>query len=321
MAGRRRQALLRQAAGGATILLGKSLRRLPLPWARAVARVAARLVYHLIPRVKRVGLANLELAYGDALTEKERRRILMQAVENMTTVAAEFPRTPDLTGDFLHANVAVENEEALPRGRGCIVIGGHIGNWEWLATAMAGRGWKTAEVVRPLDDPWLNAYVDKTRRGGGVVTIPKLRAAQEMIAHLDAGYVVGVLVDQSPRRNGVPAHFFGKPCWATIGAVMIALRAHVPIHAVAMVREPSGRYVLKFTPEIQMVKTKNLRADLLENVQRCQDAIETMIRDHPGQWLWLHRRWKRRPHLEQAWAEKLKQDGTNDSSGAVGASR
>lgn len=315
MPGRRHRAFIRQAAGIATILLANFLRMLPLPWARAVARAAARIIYHLIPRVKRVGLSNLKLAYGDTLTDAERKRILMEAVENMTTVAAEFPRTPDLVGDFVNANVVVENEEVLPRDRGCIVISAHLGNWEWLAPAMAARGWKAAEVVRPLDDPRLDAYVDQTRCAGRIITIPKLRAAQEIAVRLAEGTVVGILVDQSPRRNGVPARFFGQPCWATIAPVMLALRTGVPVHTAAMVRGSDGRYTLKLTPAISFVKTGNPRADLVENVQRCQDALEAMIREHPGQWLWLHRRWKKRPQLEEEWNARVRRDAEKAPGG------
>ena len=303
--GGRRNPIRRWLAATAAILLAKSLGAVPLSWSRGIARCAARVVYLLVPRVRKVGMTNLKLAFGDSLTDSDCKRILKQSVENMCIVAAEFARIPEVRGDTLREQIAVRGQEHLPKDRGCIVISAHIGNWEWMAPAMAGYGWKVAAVVRPLDDLPLDDYVDRKRRGGGLLTIPKAQAGREMLERLKEGYIIGIAVDQSPRRNGVPARFFNQPCWATIGPVMLALRGRAPVHAASMVRGVDGRYTIEFTPEIPLVRTGNLREDLVENVQRCQDAIETIVRKHPGQWLWLHRRWKSRPYLEKEWNERL----------------
>jgi KDO2-lipid IV(A) lauroyltransferase len=302
---RSRYRLRRRVIAAITILLAKLLGALPLSWARGVARGAARIIYCVVPRVRKTGMANLKLVFGDELTDSDRKRILREAVENMVIVAAEFPRIPQLKGDFLRDQVTVRGLEHLPADGTCFAISAHLGNWEWMAPAMAELGRKSAEVVRPLDDPLLDAYVDRTRRGDKVCTIPKDQAGRDIIERLKEGYMVGILVDQSPSSNGVPIRFFNQPSWATIGPVILALRSHAPVHAVSMVRGPDGRYTIEFTPEIPMVQTGNMRDDLIENVQRCQDAIEALIRQHPGQWLWLHRRWKPRPHLEEEWNERM----------------
>jgi Kdo2-lipid IVA lauroyltransferase/acyltransferase len=299
------QRIRRRVIASITIFIAKLLGSLPLSWSRGFARTTARVVYCIVPRLRKIGMANLKLAFGDELTEGERRQILKGAIENMVTVAVEFPRIPQLKGDFLRDQVSVRGDEHLPVDRGCLVIGGHLGNWEWMAPAMAEFGHKGAEVVRPLNDPLLDAYVDGTRRGDKVCTIPKERAGREIVERINQGYMVGILVDQSQTSNGVPARFFGQPCWATIGPVVLALRHQIPVHGVSMTRGPDGRYTIEFTPEIPMVRTGSMREDIVENVQRCQDAVEAAIRKCPGQWLWLHRRWKARPRLEQEWQKRM----------------
>lgn len=302
----RRNLLVRKMVGSLGRLLVKGIARIPIGWAPHVARVVAPLMYYLIPRVRRVGLANLNLVYGNTLTAREKRRILKKVCENVATVAAEFCHIPDLCGPPLDQRVTVLGGEHIDPDRGAIVIGAHLGNWEWMAPVMAIRGHKAAAIVRPLDDPRLNEFVDRMRRSGRIETIPKQHAAHAILDRLKEGYLVGILVDQNPRRNAVPIRFLGQPCWGTIGPVVLASRAGAPIHAASMIRTADGAYVLEFTPEIPMVWTGDFLKDLVENTQRCQNVIEDLIRHTPEQWLWLHRRWRPRPNLEQQWNARQK---------------
>jgi KDO2-lipid IV(A) lauroyltransferase len=272
---------------------------------RAAARLAAPIGYYVIPRVRTVGLANLSLAYGDSLTLAEKKRILKKAVENVGLVAAEFPYIPRLKRDFFDTHVTVKGIEHVAPGRGTIAIGAHLGNWEWMGPAMANRGYRVAAIVRPLADPRLNAFVDRTRCSGNIRTIPKDKAGRVILELLRDGWVVGIMVDQSPRDSAAPVRFFNQPCWATTGAALAAMRSHAPVVPVAMTRSENDCYTIEIFPEIPMERSGDLWRDLITNAQRCQDAIETLVRRCPEQWLWFHRRWKPRPRLEQKWREKL----------------
>ena len=280
-------------------------RLLPLPVARATGRGFAAIAYYLIPRVRRVGRANLDLAYGDELPRREKDRILKASVKSVGIVAAEFTRIPLLADDaFFKRWVRVEGAEHVARERGAIFIGAHLGNWEWLAGAFANMGYETAEVVRPLRDSRLNAFIDSTRSANGVKTIEKAQAGNEILKLVRAGWCVGVLADQNPHESAVPVRFFGVETWGTAAPAMLAARAKAPIHVVAMVRQPDGAYVFRISPPLELATGGNARANLLENSQRCQDALEALVREHPEQWLWMHRRWKPRPRFEEEWAKK-----------------
>ena len=310
---RRRNPVLQWMLAQASIALLKLLGFLPLNVSRGFARMLTPVLYR-VPRLRNVALANLALAYGDTLSLVERKRIFRQVCDNMAVFAAELAHVRDLKGELLGRAVTVEGAEHLEPRCGRIFVGAHLGNWEWLAPVMANRGFKVAEVVRPLNNPGLDAYVQRIRGEGKILTIPKQHAGHEILRRLKEGYLVGILIDQSPRENGVPVRFFGQSCWATIGAAMAATRGLAPLHAVAMIRDADGHYIIKFSPEIPMRRTGNHLQDLLENTQRCQDVIEGLIREHPEQWLWVHRRWKPRPRLEQEWKQRLAEYKPADSS-------
>ena len=89
---------------------------------------------------------------------------------------------------------------------------------------------------------------------------------------------------------------------------MIALRTKVPIHLSCCIRNDDGTFTVKFTPAIRTEKTGNFREDLVRITQDCQDALEEFVREHPEQWLWMHRRWKKRPNLEKEWQDRLARD-------------
>jgi KDO2-lipid IV(A) lauroyltransferase len=285
---------------------GHFTRVLPLPIARALTVSLGALAYVFVPRIRKVGLENLDRVYGDTLTRGEKKRILRASVRNVAIVAAEFSRVPLIAQSPPGRFARIEGLAHLNPDQGFVAVGAHLGNWEWMSAVFATTGREMAAVVRPLDDPALNRYVDGTRRRGKLETVPKDDAGQALAPLLKRGAAVGILVDQCPRDNGAPATFFGHPCWATVGPPLVAMRAHVPMHPVSLTREPAGGYVLRFYPAIELAQTGNTREDLQVTAQRCQDAVEMMIRDCPEQWLWFHRRWKSRPRLQAEWEARVR---------------
>ncbi len=283
----------------------RMFRFMPWSWARSIGAALGLLGYYLVPRVRHVALQNLDLAYGDALSLAKKRRIAKDAARNVGIVAAEFTRIPLLAGPDIDRLADVRGLERVDPQQGALLIAPHLSNWEWLAPALSAKGRPVAEIVRPLDFPSLNAFVDATRRAGGCDTIPKEQAGAEVVSRLRAGELVGALIDQCPRTSGVPVTFFGRPCWSTVAPVMAAFRAKVPVHPVCCARQPDGRYLVEVGDAISLKREGELHDDLVLNSQRCQDAIEAIVRRYPGQWLWMHRRWKRRERLEEEWAQRI----------------
>lgn len=289
---------------------------LPLPAARALGTGLARLAYYAVPRIRRIGMANLDLAYGDTLTRAEKTAILRESVRNLGLVAAEFGRIPQLAGEGRGRWFRVSGSENIDPGQGGIVMGAHLGNWEWLAAAGGTEGFRTVIITRGFDDARMDRAVDAVRQTETVETIDKNAATGPLVRKLREGWLAGILADQNPRENGAPVRFFGAPTWGTIGPVLIARRAKVPIYPVSMVRDDGGVYTLEFRSALELQSTGDFLADLAENSQRCQDAIEAMVREHPGQWLWFHRRWRRRERLEREWAAR--QGRRRDKGGVNG---
>ena len=301
---RRRNPLTGALAAGFTIVFLRVSRWLPLGFNRAIAVPIGRLLSRLVPRVRKVAMANLDLAYGDSISRDEKERIYRGVVDNISLLAAEFSRIALIAGGKADQVVEVQGADFLEKGQGYVCVGAHLGNWELMGPAMAAHGFKVAAVVREFDNPRVNRLIDRIRRSGMVTTIPKDNGGKEIVRQLREGSLVGILIDQSPRENGVPVTFFGAPCWATVAPAMIAVRARMPVVPVALTRKTSGGYVLRFYEPISMVRTGNLRDDLVNYSQACQDALERMVRENPEQWLWLHRRWKARPQLAAEWDRK-----------------
>ncbi len=283
---------------------------LPLCAARLMAAAFAWTAYHVVPRIKKVGRENLDLAYGAELTDVEKDRILRDSVKNLALVAVEFSRVPRIARGSHESYVEVKGLEHVDPSTGAVLIGAHLGNWEWMPPVIASLGWELIVVVREFDDPKMNAAVDRTRRAGGVKTIAKNAALGPLLRKLREGCHAGLLVDQNPRDNGTPVRFFGKQTWATVGPALMAMRAKAPLHPVSITRNPDGKYTLEFFPALPLRHSGNTLDDLVENTQRCQDALEAMIRKHPGQWLWFHRRWKRRERLEREWELRTAKERT-----------
>ena len=133
--------------------------------------------------------------------------------------------------------------------------------------------------------------------------IPRGEDARALLRVLRRGEILGLLMDQDTNVQGVFAPFFGRPAHTPVGPVRLAMRTGAPLVPMALYREGEG-YHLVVQPPIPLPDTGDREADLREGVARCNRTLEALIRRHPEQWVWMHRRWKTKSghsdHLSEA---------------------
>ncbi len=146
-------------------------------------------------------------------------------------------------------------------------------------------------MIRPLDNPAIDRLVEHRRALSGNQLIAKRDAARAVLRALQHNDAVGILIDQNTSLDeGVFVDFFGTPACANTAFAKIAARTGAAvIPGFALWSENEQRYVLRFHPPIAM------SGDAAQDTARLHKFLENVIREHPGQWLWIHRRWKTRP--------------------------
>jgi KDO2-lipid IV(A) lauroyltransferase len=273
----------------------KSLEWLPLGAAQRLAQLYTRFFLDLaIPRLRRTALRNLEFALP-ALNERERQAVVdgvFRSIARILVCFAKFPSiTPETVSRWIRCEGAEHFENARKQGRGVLFATAHLGNWELSAYAHALITGPMNVVVRPLDNPLIDALVERRRGLTGNRMIHKKDFARSILKSLASNEAVGILIDQNAAADGGAfVDFFGKPACAGTGFAKIAAHSGAAvIPGFALWSEKEGRYVLRFYPQVQMT------GDAERDTQALQARLEDVIRAHPDQWLWIHRRWKTRP--------------------------
>jgi len=277
----------------------KALEWLPLPASRLLARSLGAAAHALTPGWRRIADRNLRLALPE-MPEMRRAAVIRQVYQHLARVLLSLARMPRIREDNLEQWLVYEGYEhyaaAHKQGRGVLFLTAHLGNWELSAHGHCLHGNSMNVVGRPLDNPYFDRYVDGRRTVSGNRVIRKQEFGRQALRALRANEAVGVLVDQNAGDDGVFVDFFGHKASATSGQVRIAMRTGTPIvPGFAFWDEQRGICVLRFGAALEMVSSGDKEADLVENTQRCQNVIEQAVREHPDQWLWIHRRWKTRP--------------------------
>ena len=271
-----------------------------MPAAKRLAAVLAHLLFLGTRRWKAVARGNLELAFPE-LDAASREKIVRGVYDNLGRVVLSVARMPRLTsaniGEWIEYDGFEHYEWALQKGRGVMFLTAHLGNWELSAFAHALFGNPMHVLVRPLDNPSLDRLVDRYRSLAGNQTIRKQDAGRKVLRALRNNEAVGILIDQNTMgEDRVFVDFFGRKASATSAFVKLAQRSGaVVIPGFALWRPEAGRYVLKFYPPLEWISTGDAAADLVGNTQLCQSVLERVVREHPDQWLWIHRRWKTQP--------------------------
>jgi Kdo2-lipid IVA lauroyltransferase/acyltransferase len=274
-------------------LVLKSLEWTPLVLARRLARGYLRLADLTLPRLRRVADRNLSFALPE-LNTVQRAAIIAGVFRSVARLLVTMARFPSIRRQNLDRWIRFEGYEHFERarqaGRGILFATAHLGNWEFSAYAHSLFAGPMNVVVRPLDNPLVDRLVTRRRELSGNRILSKRDPARPILKALAANEAVGVLIDQNVSSDAVFINFFGIPAAAASGFARLAARSGAAvIPGFALWCDEEQRYVLRFYPPVAM------SGDAGRDTQALQSALEGVIRAHPDQWLWIHRRWKTRP--------------------------
>lgn len=277
-----------------------SIRILPRSAARAAGALVGRVAFGTLPRLRRVGLRNLELAFPELLAS-ERESLLRSEYRHLGLLLAEFCQMPKYTreqaGSFIRYDGLEHYLAARARGRGVLVLTGHLGAWELSSFYHSLSGYPMGVVIRRLDNPLVDEMVNRIRCRHGNRVLHKDDFARGLIAAMRGGHTVGILMDTNMTPpQGVFVPFFGVPACTASGLARVAFKTGAAVlPGFLLWEEAEKQYVLRFYPEMELANSGEPEADAVENTARFTAAIEQVIRKYPSQWLWMHRRWKTRP--------------------------
>lgn len=282
-----------------------ALGALPRWLARGLAAAVASALYGMLPKLRRTTEFNLRLAFpewGDA----RRQAVIRGMVRNLGWMAAEFARFPKYTRENIESVVILDGYENFlngqRRGNGVLYLTGHIGAWELSSFAHALYGFPLHYMARPLDNPRVDALVNRYRCLSGNQPIFKNESARALLKILKDAGTVGILADQNTMpEEGVFVDFFGKSACTTTGIARVVLHTDAAVvPGYAYWDHGIRKYRLRFEPAVELVRTGDTERDVFVNTQKFAKVIEEIIRKCPEQWVWVHARWKTRPKGEAA---------------------
>lgn len=279
------------------------LGHVPLRPALAFAGLVGRVGWLLAGRTRREMLAHLALAFPEK-PEAEREAIGRACFLHLARVAVEVATLPTWR-DRLEERVgfapgACERlRELQARGKGLVYVTGHLGNWELMAQRVAGFI-PSATIARAGNDPKLTALIGETRAKGHVETLWREdpATARAMIRCFKQGKLLGILIDQDTKVQGVFVPFFGRPAWTPRGAADLALRFRAPV-VVGWCRrrgpDPLDGHVIEVVEVPADPDAPDREAEAVRLTAACSSVLEAAIRQAPPEWVWMHARWKTKP--------------------------
>ncbi len=254
--------------------------------------------------LRKTGRRNLAMALPEK-TQAERDTILRCMFRSLGWQIAEFCQmrhyTPEQASTFIRYEGLQHYIAARDKGHGVLVLTGHLGAWELSSFYHSLRGMPMSLVIRRLDNPLVDRFVNGVRSMHGNRVIHKDDFARGLLTAMSQGETVGILMDTNMTPpQGVFVPFFGIDACTASGLARVALRSQAAVlPGFLLWHEEERRYVLHFGEELQLVRSGNAAADVLTNTALFSRTTEEAIRQYPEQWLWVHRRWKTRPAGEK----------------------
>ncbi|MBI3597747.1 MAG: lysophospholipid acyltransferase family protein [Nitrospirae bacterium] len=295
--GRQTQRLLRFFLWAGLIGLRSISRWVPWNTGLSLAGGLGAAAYLLLVKERRKALHHLQLALGGERSSKDRQRIALESFQNLGRTFFEVLNLDRLTRDDLDRLVRFEGEEALKAaaagGHGVLFVTAHIGNWELMGRVVAMR-YPLAVVAAPIYDRRVEKIMIRLRAAHGIETLVRDSpgSLKRLIGMLRRGGVVGLLIDQDTKTDGVFVPFFHREAFTPTGPASLAFRTGASVVVGFIIREGRERHRIILHGPLDLSPTGHIERDVRDQTARFTKMIEEQIRKTPEQWIWMHRRWK-----------------------------
>lgn len=268
-------------------------RLLPLERASAIGGALARWIGPHLGLTRRAR-KNLRRVFPDK-PAAEIEAIVRDMWENLGRVATEYPHLSRMRAFPPNNCIEVYGleriEMARARGRPIIFFAGHLANWEIAAIVAKQYGTLLHLIYRTANNPWVEAIYRKGRGDVAAGLIAKgAEGAKQAVEVLRRGQPLGILIDQK-MNDGIAVRFFGQDAMTAPALARLALKFDCTILPVQVERLDGARFRLTVHPPLALARTGNRTRDIHDIMARANALLEDWIRQRPGQWLWLHRRW------------------------------
>ncbi len=281
---------------GLFIVLSIPLAILPFKWSMKAGELSGLLLFYLWGSRRKIAIENIEKS--EVRSQKsEVRSIARETFKNLGKSFVEIIKVYYGFGGEILDSVDIEGIEnfnkAKSKGKGILFIAGHCGNWELMAITMSAKLSGVAVVARPINNPYVNKFIESVRQNYGNSVIYKQGALKTVIRTLKNNGCVGILMDQAViPAEGYVLDFLGRGAWTTKMPALIAKKTSAAVLPVFLHRT-NKRHRMKIYPEVELSKIVDMESAVLEDTKNFSGFIENYIREHPAEWLWIHRRWKR----------------------------
>jgi KDO2-lipid IV(A) lauroyltransferase len=260
--------------------------------------------YYGVAGRQRTAIKNLRIAFPD-MSENTARRHARRAVQNLGMTFCESLHLAVASKEDVRDYVTTEGlehmQEACAGGKGAILLSAHFGNWELLGARVA-QEFPLSVMARPNSNAGVEGHVEQVRRAAGMKVVSKWDSARPSLRVLRSGEILGMLPDQrAGKGEGLLLPMFGRVTRFYSSVAQLSYLSGAPVvPGFGVRREPwlsDGRIIAQFAPPLQLKEDARRRGisreeAVQEGTQRVIGELEKIIRAHPDQWWWMHRRWR-----------------------------
>lgn len=276
---------------------------LPIKSGYILADFSGVVYYWFARKDRKIVAENLKVVLSQSGDCRELDRLIPMVFANFGRYLLEFFRSPKIDQAFIRENIKFEGrqhlEEALKLGKGVILVGAHIGNWEMGAMTLAMLGYRMRIVAWSHKDKRINNFFLQRRKDKGVEVISLGWAIRKVFSSLKENALVAILgdIDYADPDTGIRVKFFGRETILPQGPAVFSLRTGAPIVVSTFLRETPGKFKLVMQPPMIYQSSGNQDEDVAKFTQNLAKAMETFIAQYPDQWFMLRPRWE--PTLEE----------------------